>query len=81
MKTSIKMILEKAATIFIGLFIGIFGLGSSVVIFMRSIEIIQNMYYTSGERFAILGFIGLALIWLTVLAIHSAEHIIKASIK
>ena len=81
MKISIKAMVAKAATIFIGLFIGIFGLGSSVVIFVRSIEIIENMYYTSGEKFAILGLIGLALIWLTVLAIHSAEHIIKASIK
>ena len=59
-------------------FVMMFTLFASTVIFYRSVEIIQNLYYTSAEKFGILAGIGFVLIWLSTLAKHSAESVIKS---
>jgi hypothetical protein len=75
-KTPVKMIAIKAAWFVLAAFISFFSIGSSAVIFWRTIEIVQGLDYTKNEEYAILGFVGLVLMWLCSLAASSAENII-----
>ena len=81
MKTSIKILLLKAITYITSIVMMIFGVGSGIVIFTRSAEIILHMPYTKAEASAIIVGIGIALIWLIVLLAESAEWITKAGFK
>lgn len=65
----------------IGFTIAIFGAGSAITIFTRSAEIILEMPYTKGEASAIMVGIGIALAWLIVLLVNSAEWIMREGFK
>ena len=75
-KTTLKVITIKGAWFVLAAFISFFSLGSSAVIFWRTIEIVQGLDYTNSEEYAILAFVGLVLMWLCSLAASSAESII-----
>ena len=77
----IKKRLIKVLAWGLGLFVGLFTLFSSSVIFWRSIEIVQSLDYTKEERYVIIGLIGFMLIWLCSMAADSAESIIKSGNK
>ena len=76
-KTSIKMLAVKAIMISVGVFISLFSILSSAVIFWRAIEIVQTLDYTKSVQYAIVGLIGFLLMWLCSLATGSAESIIE----
>ena len=80
-KTPIKMLAIKSAWFVLAGFISLFSLGSSAVIFWRTIEIVQGLDYTKSEEYAILAFVGLVLMWLCSLAANSAESIILKQLK
>tara|TARA_R110000796_G_scaffold240630_2_gene361790 strand:- start:955 stop:1215 length:261 start_codon:yes stop_codon:yes gene_type:complete len=81
MKTSIKILLLKSITFIVGFAAMIFGVGSGIVIFTRSSEIILHMPYTKAEASAIMVGIGIALIWLIGLLTESVEWIIREGFK
>ena len=80
-KTAVKMVAIKGAWFSLAAFISFFSIGSSAVIFWRTIEIVQGLDYTKSEEYAILGFVGLVLMWLCSLAASSAESIILKQLK
>lgn len=71
----------KWAIISAGLFIGLFTLFASGIIFWRSIEIVQALDFTRQEEYGIVGIIGFMLIWLCSMAADSAEHLISIGCK
>ena len=81
MKTSIKILMLKSVTYITSIAMMVFGVGSGIVIFTRSAEIILEMPYTKGEASAIMVGIGVALIWLIVLLSESAEWIVRKGFK
>ena len=86
MKTAIKAYAIKAyalkVTAFLtALFFTGFSFLASLVIFARSIEIIQNMGYTNAAKYGILFGIGFVLIWLVTLAADSSQWIMKNGFK
>jgi hypothetical protein len=81
MKTSIKILMLKSVTFLLGMVMVVFGTGSGIVIFTRSVEIVLGMPYTNAEASAILIGIGVILIWLIVLLTESAEWIVREGFK
>ena len=81
MKTAVKAWLLKISSFVAAIAIAIFCVGSSAVIFTRSIEIIAGMGYTNHAEAGILIGIGALLIWIVILGADSAEHILKAGFK
>ncbi len=81
MKTSIKILMLKSVTFLLGMVMVVFGTGSGIVIFTRSVEIVLGMPYTNAEASAILIGIGVILIWLIVLLAESAEWIVREGFK
>jgi len=81
MKTSIKILMLKSVTFLVGIAMVVFGMGSGIVIFTRSAEIVLGMPYTNAEASAILIGIGVILIWLIVLLTESAEWIVREGFK
>ena len=81
MRTSIKILMLKSVTFLLGMVMVVFGTGSGIVIFTRSVEIVLGMPYTNAEASAILIGIGVILIWLIVLLTESAEWIVREGLK
>jgi hypothetical protein len=71
------MLAVKGAWFVIAIFISLFSILSSAVIFWRAIEIVQSLDYTKSEQYVIVGLIGFLLMWLCSLATGSAESIIE----
>lgn len=77
MKASIKILLLKSITFIMGFAAMIFGVGSGIVIFARSAEIISQFPYTKVDASVIMLGIGIVLIWLIGLLTNSVEWIIR----
>ena len=71
------MLAVKGAWFVVATVISLFSIGSSAVIFWRTIEIVQSLDYTKSEQYAIVGLIGFLLMWLCSLATGSAESIME----
>ncbi len=81
MKTLIKAWSLKVIAFLTALFFTSFSFLASLVIFARSIQIIQNMGYTNAANYGILLGIGFILIWLVTLAADSSQWIMKSGFK
>ena len=81
MKIEIKAWCLKVTAFLTALFFTGFSFLASLVIFARSIEIIQNMGYTNAAMYGILFGIGFVLIWLVTLAADSSQWIMKNGFK
>jgi uncharacterized membrane protein len=82
MKTrKIKAWLTKASTFTLALLIVAFGLGSSIVIFAESVNLILAMGYTKEKAAVIMACIGLVLIWLATLLGDSAHALMRVGFK
>ena len=77
----IKRRLIKLLSWGLALFIASFTLFSSLVIFWRTVEIVQSLSYTKEEQYGIVGIVGFMLIWLCSMATNSADDIIKSGNK
>mgnify|MGYP001219657586 CR=1 FL=1 len=81
MTPNIKSTALKVATFALGLSMASFSFFASLVIFARTVEIIQNMYYTKPIMYGIIMGIGLVLIWLISLTASSAQWIVQEGFK
>jgi hypothetical protein len=81
MRTAIKAYMLKLTVIITAILMSTFSFFASLVIFYRSVEIVNNMYYTMPTNYVILFGIGFVLIWLVTLSADSAEWIMKKGLE
>jgi len=81
MRTAIKAYMLKVVAVTTAILMTTFSFFASLVIFYRSVEIVDDMYYTTATNYAILFGIGFVLIWLVTLSTDSAEWIMKKGLE